>query len=72
MTANKVIISILNGGFSKTYHDDKDLNKFLKNIEEESIQLHEYFYKIDKRINDENIYNYKGKNFSRILQDIEN
>ena len=28
MTAKKVIISILNGGFSKTYHDDKDLNKF--------------------------------------------
>ena len=36
------------------------------------IQLHEYFYKIDKRIDDENIYNYKDKNFSRILQDIEN
>ena len=72
MTAKKVIISTLNGGFSKTYHDDKDLNKFLKNIEEESIKLHEYFYKIDKRIDDENIYNYKGKNFSRILQDIEN
>ena len=72
MTAKKVIISILNGGFSKTYHDDKDLNKFLKNIEEESIKLHEYFYKIDKRIDDENIYNYKGKNFSRTLQDIEN
>ena len=44
MTAKKVIISILNGGFSKTYHDDKDLNKFFKNIEEESIKLHEYFY----------------------------
>ena len=37
MAAKKVIISILNGGFSKTYHDDKDLNKSLKNIEEESI-----------------------------------
>ena len=34
--------------------------------------LHEYFYKIDKRIDDKNIYNYKGKNFSRILQDYEN
>ena len=34
--------------------------------------LHEYFYKIDKRIDDVDIHNYKGKNFSRILQDIEN
>ena len=34
--------------------------------------LHEYFYKIDKRIDDEKIYNYKAKNLSRILQDYEN
>ena len=34
--------------------------------------LHEYFYKIDKRIDDEKIYNYKAKSFSRILQDYEN
>ena len=67
MTAKKVIISILNGGFSEKYHDDKNNNKFLKNIEKESEILHEYFYKIDRKI-----YNYKGKNFSRILQDYEN
>ena len=72
MTAKKVIISILNGGFSDKYHDDRNINKFLKNIEEESKMLHEYFYEIDKRIDDEKIYNYKGKNFSRILQDYEN
>ena len=30
------------------------------------------FYKIDKRINDEKIYIYKGKSFCRILQDYEN
>ena len=72
MTAKKVIISILNGGFSDKYHDDKNINKFLKNIEEESTILHEYFYKIDKRIDDEKIYNYKAKSFSRILQDYEN
>ena len=47
MTAKKVIISILNGKVSDKYHDDKDLNKFFKDIEKESIQLHEYFYKID-------------------------
>ena len=72
MTAKKIIISILNGGFSEKYHDDKNINKFLKNIEEESKILHEYFYEIDKRIDDEKIYNYKAKSFSRILQDYEN
>ena len=35
--------------------------------------LYEYFHNIDKRIEDnENIYNYKAKSFSRILQDYEN
>ena len=66
------MISILNGGFSDEYHDDKNINKFLKNIEKESKSLHEYFYKIDERIDDEKIYNYKAKSFSRILQDYEN
>ena len=72
MTAKKVIISILNGGFSEKYHEDKNINKFLKNIEKESKMLHEYFHKIDKRIDDEKIYNYIGKNFSRILKYYEN
>ena len=72
MTAKKLIIQILNGGFSEKYHEDKNINKFLKNIEKESLMLHKYFYNIDKRIDDENISNFKGKNFSRILQDYEN
>ena len=72
MTARKLIISIINGGFSNKYHNDKNINKFLKDIEKESVMLHEYFYKIDKRIDDENIYNFKVKSFSRILQDYEN
>ena len=72
MTAKKLIIQILNGGFSDEYHNDKNINKFLKSIEKESKILHEYFYNIDKRIDDENIHNYKGKNFSRILQNYEN
>ena len=70
--AKKLILSILNGGFSVKYHDDINIDKFLKNIENESKILHDYFYKIDKRINDEKIFNYKSKNFSRILQDYEN
>ena len=72
LIAKKLILSILNGGFSEKYHDDKNINKFLKNIENESKMIHDYFYKIDKRTDDEKIYNYKGKNFSRILQDYEN
>ena len=70
--AKKLIIAILNGGFSEKYHDDKNINKFLKDIENESKILHNYFYEIDKRIDDEKIYNFKRKNFSRILQDYEN
>ena len=72
MTAKKTIISILKGIVLEEYHKDKKINKFLKGIEEESKMLHEYFYKIDKRIDDENIYNYKAKSFSRVLQDHEN
>ena len=72
MTSKKVIISTLNRGFSKKYYDHENIHKFLENIEEESKILHEYFYKIDKRIDDEKIYNYKAKSFSRILQDYEN
>ena len=69
--AKKLIIAIINGGCSEKYHD-KDINKFLKDIENESKMLHDYFYKIDKRIDNEEIYNYKGKSFARILQDFEN
>ena len=70
--AKKLILAILNGRSLKIQHDNININKFLKDIEKESKMLHEYFYKIDKRIDDINIFNYKGKNFSRILQDYEN
>ena len=66
MTAKKTIILILNGAILDKYHDDTNLNKFLKNIEKESKMLHDYFYKIDKRIDNEKIYNYKAKYFSRL------
>ena len=55
--AKKLILAILNGGFSEKYHDDKNVNKFLKDIENESKMLHNYFYKIDKRIDNINIFN---------------
>ena len=63
-SAKKVIITILNGGFSSDkYHDDKNINKFLENIEEESKLLHEYFSKIDKRIDDKKFMIIKQKVF---------
>ena len=68
----KMIIKIINGDFLEKYHDDEQINKFLKKIEKEASLVSEYFYKIDNRIDDENIYNYKFKNLSRILQDIKN
>ena len=43
MAAKKTIISILNGEFCEKYHDDKNINKFLKTIERESTMLYEYF-----------------------------
>ena len=70
--AKKLILTILNSGFSQKYHDDKNINKFLKDIENESKMLHDYFYKIDKRIDDEKIFNFKGNSFARLLQDYEN
>ena len=38
--AKKLIIAILNGGYSEKYHEDVRINKFLKDIENESKMLH--------------------------------
>ena len=48
--AKKLILAILNGGFSEKYHDDKNINKFLKDIEKESIMLHNIFIKLIKEL----------------------
>ena len=48
MTAKKVIISILNGGFSDKYHDDKNINKFFKNIEKNQKCYMNIFIKLTK------------------------
>ena len=45
-TAKKLISAILNGGYKSIYHKDKEINKFLKNIENEARMLHEYFMKM--------------------------
>ena len=41
----------------------KNVNKFLKNIENESKMIHDYFYKIDKRIDNEKYIIIKVKIF---------
>ena len=48
--AKKLIIAILDRGFLEKYHDDKNINKFLKDIENESKMLHDYFYKLIKEL----------------------
>ena len=72
-TAKKLILAILNGGYKPIYHKDREISRFLKDIENEARMLHEYFYKNDRRKDyDKNEYNYLGKNFVNILMDYEN
>ena len=67
----ELFLSILNGGFKDVYSDDKQTNNYLKLFEQEIIRIQNYFYTNDKRYLDID-YNYKGKNLSRIILDIEN
>ena len=72
-TAKKLILVILTGGYKNIYHKDKNINRLLKNIENESKILHEYFYENNRRITDDKtVYNYLGKKFVNILMDYEN
>ena len=67
----ELFLSILNSGFKDIYSDDKQTNNYLKLFEQEIVRIQNYFYDNDKRYFDIN-YNYKGKNLSRIILDIEN
>ena len=67
----ELFLSILNGGFKDIYSDDKQTNNYLKLFENEIIKVQNYFYTNDKRYLNSD-YNYKGKNLSRIILDIEN
>ena len=67
----ELFLNILNGGFKDIYSDDKQTNNYLKLFEQEIINIQNYFYINDKRYLDID-YNYKGKNLSRIILDIEN
>ena len=67
----ELFLSILNGGFKDIYSNDEQTNKYLKLFENEIIRIQNYFHINDKRYLDMD-YHYKGKNFSRIILDIEN
>ena len=67
----ELFLSILNGGFKDIYSDNKQTNNYLKLFEQEIIRMQNYFYINDKRYLDID-YNYKGKNLSMIILDIEN
>ena len=67
----ELFLSILNGGFKDIYSNEKQTSKYLKLFENEIIRIQNYFYINDKRYLDID-YNYKGKNLSRIILDIEN
>ena len=67
----ELFLSILHGGFKDIYSDNKQTNNYLKLFENEIIRIQNYFYINDKRyLNSDR--NYKGKNLSRIILDIEN
>ena len=70
-SVKELFLSILNGGFKDIYSDNKQTNNYLKLFENEIIRIQNYFYTNDKRYLDID-YNYKGKNLSRIILDIEN
>ena len=70
-SVKELFLSILNGAFKDIYSNDKQTNDYLKLFENEIIRIQNYFYINDKRYLNID-YNYKGKNLSRIILDIEN
>ena len=67
----ELFLTVLNGGFKDIYSDDKQTDNYLKLFEQEITKIQNYFYTNDKRYLNSD-YNYKGKNLSRIILDIEN
>ena len=70
-SVKELFLNILNGKSEDIYSNDKQTNNYLKLFEQEIIRIQNYFYINDKRYLDID-YNYKGKNLSRIILDIEN
>ena len=70
-SVKELFLSILNGGFKDIFSDNKQTNNYLKLFEQEIIRIQNYFYTNNKKYLDID-HNYKGKNLSRIILDIEN
>ena len=70
-TIKEMFLSVLNGGFKKTYSENNTVNDYLKLFEKEIFRIQNYFYLKDKRYFDKD-YNYLGKNLSRIILEKEN
>ena len=70
-SAKEMFLTILNGGFKNSYSDDNRINNYLKLLEKEIIEIQNYYYLYDKRYFEKD-FNFKGKNISRIILDIEN
>ena len=66
-----MFLTILNGEFNDSYSDDNRINNYLKLLEKEIIEIQKYFYTKDKRYLEKG-FNFKGKDLSRIILDIEN
>ena len=67
----EMFLTILNGGFKDIFSDDNRINYYLKLLEKEIVEIQKYFYLKDKRYFEKD-FNFKGKNLSRIILDIEN
>ena len=70
-SVKEMFLTISNGGFKDKYSDDNRINNYLKLLEKEIIEIQKYFYVKDKRYFEKG-FNFKGKNLSRIILDVEN
>ena len=70
-SVKEMFLTILNGGFKDVYSNDNRISNYLKLLEKEIIEIQKHFYVKDKRYF-EKVFNYMGKNLSRIILDKEN
>ena len=70
-SVKEMFLTILNGGFKSIYSDNNRVNKYLKLLEKEVVEIQKYFYSKDKRYFEKG-FNYLGKNLSRIILSVEN
>ena len=69
-SVKEMFLTILNGGNKDKYSDDNRINNYLKLLEKEIIEIQKFFYVKDKRYYEKG-FNFKGKNLSTIILDVE-